>query len=304
MNAAEMTFGIEIECFLPVQIMDNVGIVVGYYHQGQQIPNLPAGWKAQSDGSLHSSKRGYCAVEISSPVLRGREGIEQVIAVVNQLRAWRFYTNPTCGLHVHVGADFSRNARALKNLIFLSAKFERALFAVTGTKRREHGNYSAPMSEAYQQVKNMTAVGDVRPVAQKYRSLNLCHLFSAYQTVEFRVFQGTTNLNKILGYIQICLGLCEQAHAMKRTPTYQCKNYRHQTGRGLVYRMLRNFGWYAEKKMGETKYGVLTPERIETLKGELSRLAAKYDADELRQHRALQPVVEPRRGPVRETSAE
>lgn len=297
MNASQMTFGIEIECFLPVAVMDREGITVGGYHAGRNIPGLPSGWQAQSDGSLHTRSRGMRAVEITSPVLCGEAGIQQVIDVVTKLREWGCRTNATCGLHVHVGADLDRNVAALRNLVCLAARFERALFAVTGTKRREHGTYAAPMSQAYERVQNATSLNDFRPVAQKYRSLNLSPLWSGKRTVEFRVFQGTTSLTKILAYIQICLGLIENAYAMTRKPKFACSNYRHQTGRGLWYRMARNFNWYSEKRMGDRRYGLLTPDRLDAMKREMERLTAKYDADDRGQHQALQPVVAPRRGP-------
>lgn len=43
MQAADMTFGIEIECFLPNDVVAREGIRVGGYHRGLQVPGLPAG---------------------------------------------------------------------------------------------------------------------------------------------------------------------------------------------------------------------------------------------------------------------
>ena len=303
MNASEMTFGVEIECFLPREIVESQGIRVGGYHHGTQIPGLPEGWQAQSDCSLRSRKRGYVPVEITSPILQGRAGIEELANVLQILKGWRFYTNPTCGLHVHVGAELDRNVKALRNLVCLAAKFERALFALTGTKRREHGHYAAPMSAVYAQVHRSESLADFQRVANKYRSLNLAPLFGSKRTVEFRVFQGTTSATKIVGYVQVCLALIENAYRMNRAPAYSCKNYRHQTGRGLWYRMARNFNWYSEKRMGDVRLGLLAPERLDAMKREFERLTAKYDADPGTQRMELRPVVEPRRGPARDESA-
>lgn len=289
MNASDMTFGIEIECFLPNEVIYRNRIVLGGYHAGVQIPGLPAGWKAQRDGSLSTTRPHHTAIEVTSPILRGRDGIEQVIAVVDQLNAWGAHTNKTCGFHVHVGAGLRQQFKVVRNLVHLVAKFERALFAVTGTKSREHGRFAAPVNAVFAQVVAMRDVSEVSRLS-RYHSLNLTNLTRS-GTVEFRVFQGTTNLTKILGYIQICLGLVENAFAMKRTPTKACKNVRHQDGRGLLYRMARNFNWYSEKRMGDRKFGLLTPERLEAIKRELERLADKYDADAGEQHPTLRPVV-------------
>ncbi len=67
---------------------------------------------------------------------------------------------------------------------------------------------------------------------------------------------------------------------------------RHQTGRGLWYRMARNFNWYSEKRMGDRTYGLVTPERLERIKREMERLTEKYDADTRNpMNHALAPVV-------------
>jgi hypothetical protein len=298
MNASEMTFGIEIECFLPSSVIRREGIRIGGYHHGIQIPGLPAGWTAEGDCSLRTNKRGYVAVEICSPVLRGAEGIQQLRDVIAKLKEWNFHTNPTCGQHIHVGAGLDRNPVALRNLICLAARFERALLGLTGTKSRAHNHYAEPMSEAYARVQNATTLDDFRPVANKYRSLNISPLWQSKRTVEFRVFQGTTNVVKMITNIQVCLGLIENAYAIRRKPKFSCSNYRHQTARGLWYRMARNFNWYSEKSMGDTRYGLLTPDALDEMKAEAERLTAKYDVDDrVEQHRALRPVVDPRRGP-------
>ncbi len=65
---------------------------------------FPQGWTAERDGSLHTSRRGYVAVEIVSPILKGRAGIEQIKQMAEVLRQVGAAVNPTCGMHIHVGA--------------------------------------------------------------------------------------------------------------------------------------------------------------------------------------------------------
>ena len=56
MTSDEMTFGVEIECIIPAANAPSVG----GYHAGTQIAELPAGWNAQRDGSIHTkSQTGY-----------------------------------------------------------------------------------------------------------------------------------------------------------------------------------------------------------------------------------------------------
>jgi hypothetical protein len=78
-RAEGYTWGVEIECFVPQWVIAELGIRIGSYHHGYPLPSLfPQGWTAERDGSLRTDRRGYLPVEIVSPVLRGRAGIEQV----------------------------------------------------------------------------------------------------------------------------------------------------------------------------------------------------------------------------------
>lgn len=98
MNAAEMTFGIEIECCMP----DETDLPFCGYHNGYQVRWLPAGWMAQADMSIVAPV-GFRSVEIVSPVLKGAEGIQQVMTVLEALRGKGAKVNASCGFHVHVG---------------------------------------------------------------------------------------------------------------------------------------------------------------------------------------------------------
>lgn len=297
MQTSELTFGIEIECFLPAATVSERNIIVGGYHSPIQVPGLPAGWKTGRDGSLHTRKRGMIAMEIVSPILRGREGLEQVVEVYRILNEWGVHTNASCGLHIHVGTgngqrSLRHNARALKNLVHLVAQFERALFALTGTKRREHGTYAGPVSSCYRAIADLTSVDQAQVVATKFRALNLCPLFSGKRTVEFRVFQGTANVTKVVGYVQVVLGLVARAYAMKRAATWSNGDARYQNGAGLAYFLLRSLNWgKCFKRLGDTEYGVLLPERTDAIKREFKRLAKKYDADTQDYHPALRPTA-------------
>ena len=99
-KAESYTWGIEIECFLPQSKVQELGISVGSYHHGHPLPGpFPQGWTAERDGSLHTDRRGYVAVEIVSPILQGRAGIEQVKQVASILRSLEATVNQTTGMH-------------------------------------------------------------------------------------------------------------------------------------------------------------------------------------------------------------
>ncbi len=208
MNANEMTFGIEIETVAPDSAIQNDGLRIGGYHAGIQVPYLPAGWKAERDGSIDASRGGH-ACEIVSPILRGAEGLAQVVEVVKTLEAKGHRVNISCGVHVHVGWSRNLPAEALARLVTITAYCEAGLYAITGTKSRERGRYCGG-------VRKYGNGKDAKPVLDhnRYHALNLTNLANgARDTVEFRVFSGSLNPTKVAGWIQVCLGLVERAIA-------------------------------------------------------------------------------------------
>ncbi len=153
-KAESYTWGIEIECFLPQSKVQELGISIGSYHHGHPLPApFPQGWTAERDGSIHTDRRGYVPVEIVSPILKGRAGIEQVKQVAQTLRNLGTSVNVTTGLHVHldprsvVGDDTAAIAEWVGKLLYQVAMHETVLYASTGTHRRENGSYARSIKE-------------------------------------------------------------------------------------------------------------------------------------------------------------
>lgn len=226
-SADELTFGIEIECYLPVRKVRELGIVVGTYHHGYELPApFPAGWKAESDGSLSRPPTGYIGVEVISPVLKGLPGILEVRRVVEMLadrNGLNARVNNTCGQHVHVGMrsvlgsranDFAMVAEWARRLLHLVAKHETALIAITGTETRINNTYCSSIKGEWQQAANgltYATLASRAPRVDRHVALNLGNLFQTKRTVEFRVFAGTLESKKSTGYILTALALCEKA---------------------------------------------------------------------------------------------
>jgi len=283
MTANEITFGIEIECSIPRDAFVAAGIQPGGYHNGRQIPGMPIGWNAQRDGSIRPA-RGCYAVEIVSPILKGEDGVRQVREVVANLNALGAKVNRSTGFHVHVGVD--RNADALRKLIRLMAQYEKAFYATTGTHTREQNHYCGSIKSPYFALKDITTIEEIATIHHnRYQSLNLMNLVHGeLNTVEFRAFAGTLNVIKILGYIQLCIGLVEKAAAFKCDPCYKsatkCRATEPTTGVGSVAKLLRILKW--SNKGG---FGVIASDTVDEIKVEFARLAKKYDRS------AVQPSV-------------
>src|SRR5262249_3394292 len=134
----ELTFGVEFEVTLPAGVC-----LVGGYHNGIQVPQLPQGWRAERDGSIHTI-RGRMAAEIVSPILKGVDGLRQIKAVCDWLNSVGARVNQSTGFHVHVGFN-SVDVEGLRRLVNLVANFEKALFASTGTHNRETNRFCRPV---------------------------------------------------------------------------------------------------------------------------------------------------------------
>ena len=281
MNANEMTFGIEIETIVPETTLRNDGLRIGHYHGGIQVPYLPAGWKAERDGSIHT-KPGYAACEIVSPILRGAEGLAQVAEVIRILEEKGHRVNASCGTHCHIGYKRDWPADALARLVTIVAYCEKGLYAITGTKSRERGSYCGGVRK-YGNDKSAKPALD----RNRYHALNLTNLaHGTRETVEFRVFGGSLRAAKVLGWIQVCLGIVERAINGKRSPAWTPKPLKggwKKAGEGAseAERLMGYLAWGAcyAKIHGGKQFGWISdivPQ--ETVKAEFRRLATKYDA--------------------------
>jgi hypothetical protein len=277
----DLTFGIEIETVIP-----HGTIAVGGYHNGRQIPGLPEGWKSERDCSIRCPA-GHEACEVVSPILKGADGLRQVKQVCDWLNAVGAKVNRSTGMHVHVG--WTGDPEALACLTHYVSNFEIALFASTGTRSREEGSYCRPIRANDDFTRRFRdATSDYTPTS-RYHVLNLANLGEYRRnTVEFRVFAGTTNATKALGYIRMCLGLVERAltaprkaewDGKKKKPDGSIHLRRSGIGQSELTRLFYCLGW--TKGRVDHTYGDIQPDGLPTLKEtkpELMRLARKYDA--------------------------
>ena len=292
-KAAEATFGIEIECFLPRGC-----VRVGAYHAGAELGGrFPAGWNAQRDGSLRTTLRGYEGVEIVSPVLRGRDGLEQVRRVAALLQELGARVNRTCGLHVHVGAtsvaghDFDDVADWVRRLINATAQHEKALYGAAGTRSRENGSYCRSIKRGWGEKKARLKQKKMKAEALRqdaagigrYHSLNIEPLFSRRRTVEFRCFSGTASALKMTAWIQMALALATLA--LERDTQFDAPATTYadtETAVGAMRRFFYLVGWTRGRKDYQkpvclAEGWVDDMDALKAAKRELMRLAKRYD---------------------------
>lgn len=269
MNASEITFGIEIETTIPLNLL-----VVGPHGGGLPIPQLP-GWKADRDPSIVAHGRDAC--EFVSPVYRGSDGLKQLIADVRKIKLLGAKINPSCGLHIHVG--FPRgDAAAMKRLTTLASNFEIALYAVTGTKTRQRGRWCGSIRR--------WQTADTAMQNATYNRYHVVNLGSEHPTVEFRAFAGSMNLIKLAGYVAMCVALVERAINGKRIskwapkPTVESSPlHRNGDGQTQLCRFFYCMGWI-KGQQPFTFGNLFGPElpSLKIVKRMLMGMAREYDA--------------------------
>lgn len=288
-SAANLTFGIEIECYIPEQNLRNAGVRIGGYHNGLQVSCLPQGWNAQHDSSIRAPY-GKQGIEIVSPILMGADGIRQVELVLQWLRDMGAGCNDSCGIHVHVGSD-EATARKLVGLV---AQYEKALFAISGQKGKARANNqycqgiqsNGNIEAAYKANRNTVAEAG----RSRYQTLNLSNLVSGRRpAVEFRAFAATFRTEVVLGYIRVCLGLTQVAMGLKRSVKFTSKIHNPSDSgfKFTQYLLLRlRWGMAESKSVQRTKDGTdfgwtsdVDQQVIKTARKAMLARAKEFDAE-------------------------
>lgn len=241
MQASELTFGIEIECFAPrganpVEILRTAGVEVrdGIEYNHRTIPQ----WKVVTDGSLRWGGRdAFYGYEIVSPVLQGADGIAQVRSVMMAIEAAGFKVNATCGLHAHVGIG-NATAAQVKNLAKMYLKYANEFDQLMPASRRGVMNMfcknnrahrfanSTPeqIDQAFANVRSINGISELmngislnraNPRShERYYAFNMLSYVS-YGTIEFRQHSGTVNHQKACEWIKLLTGFVASAFSIK-----------------------------------------------------------------------------------------
>ena len=317
-KAEGCTWGVEIECLLPDDQIRGLPIRIGDYHQGHPLPapfpqvakpegppwRSPsdlASWTAERDGSLGTRRAGYTPVEIVSPILQGRAGIEQVKQVAQTLKDIGAAVNATCGFHCHIGAERVAGPRPgevaewVAKLLYQTAMHETALYASTGTHRRENGHFSRSVKDQKADADRIRKASTPHRKREelswaanrgRYHTLNLTNLFTPKATVEFRWGAGTVEWQKMVGHICTCLALAERATETTRMDWEGLASERtyHVNGKGLreLNRLFYLTGWtMGRRDVGKPEVEmagwIADTADLAPVKRELRRLARKYD---------------------------
>jgi hypothetical protein len=196
-------------------------------------------WKFMSDGSIRSEVRlsgrrisagREYSVELVSPILTYREDIETLQELVRKLRRAGAFTNPSCGIHIHLDGS-NHSPRSIRNFINIIAS-KNDLFYKALQIEPERMRFCKKMDTALVEKINTRKPKTMRELEElwyegylesrsrhyhesRYHFLNLHSFFNGNHTVELRGFNSELHAGKIRSYIILALAINHQALTQK-----------------------------------------------------------------------------------------
>jgi len=184
-------------------------------------------WQVVPDGSLSG---GYRSGEIVSPIL-GYADLEILQSIVRAVRAAGAKTDPSTGIHIHVGAE-QFSGKQVASLVKMVHKQERLIEHALGIAQNRLTSYCRPIEPSFlarleaARPRDLSAVSTAwygrvgalpnRYDQSRYHGLNLNSLFFR-GTIEFRYFNGTLHAGEIKAYVQFVLALAAKGLNARNT---------------------------------------------------------------------------------------
>jgi hypothetical protein len=182
-------------------------------------------WKVEDDDSLQAPEDQRA--ELCSPVLTDAD-LPTLKSVVAAIAATGAYTNSSCGIHVHIGAE-DATVEHVCSLIDVMIEEEPRLVEDFECSANRLDKFAKPMSEEfiqrfktsrpqsnadletlwYGEPSNPNWLTD-RYHSSRYRGLNLQSYFFRF-TIEFRYFDSTLDPDRIEAYVMRCIHIADKA---------------------------------------------------------------------------------------------
>lgn len=217
------TFGIELELFgVPKEEVEHALNSTGIKAESREYTKADSGyWRLSYDSSII----GRDPIEIASPILCGREGLEEVRKAVSKLAEIGCQVNWSCGYHVHWNCgDYT--GKNMLSLLRLYTKFEGVIDYFVAPSRRANLNkhcsslvkdFDLKWINELDPTEKARAIDVTYKFADKHRStdpelvhrgqassryhkVNI-HAYQQYGTIEFRHHQGTVNPEKVINWL-------------------------------------------------------------------------------------------------------
>lgn len=222
MSINDLTFGVELECYLPESssmselaraVSRRLGSTV---HAESYNHHLRGHWKIVTDASLGDVDRG---IELVSPILQGADGFAQVEKVCEALQDFGCTVGRKCGVHIHVGVG-AQPLEFFKRVVKLYSAYEGVIDAFMPESRRASNNgYCRSMTSASTAAIDgaaslphliQIATGHCDASYNRYFKVNL-KAYARHKTVEYRQHSGTLDARKVNMWTKTCLRMTEKA---------------------------------------------------------------------------------------------
>ena len=169
----------------------NENIVTILNESGDNFSNL-LDWK--KDSSLE------CGVEMVTAPISLEIFKDRVVPIIEKLQENGFTSEKSgrCGNHIHISKNvFSEEAQS--RLVLIYAKFEQQIKILS--RRGTNNSYCRDVLENFDslEIENSMKIASDQKNKGKCTAIN----FSNKNTIEFRVFRGTMNTNKLIANIQL-----------------------------------------------------------------------------------------------------
>lgn len=179
------------------------------------LKEMPYGFRIKRDGSVNS---GF---EIVSPILHNTtEEMSDLSSICQILQDNVFYTDSSCGGHIHLGADYLENVDEYKMLLHLYCNFEDIIYTICNrqhTKGRPTiSRYASKTRKQYAKANKDgffdIAYDSVESFREKlielndsrYKGLNVYNLKKySINTIEFRMANGEIEFNELYHNIKL-----------------------------------------------------------------------------------------------------
>lgn len=203
----QRTYGIEIEFLensIPRSKIAQELRDAGINAQAERYNHITTSyWKMTTDST--------CGNELVSPILKGRDGLEEIKKVCKVLNKLGCKVNKSCGLHVHHGVG-DLNVKDFRNLYISSIKYEGLIDQLHPISRRDSNNsyclslkricgYDGDYERIVKKISSCKCIDDIKNIFySRYIKLNF-QSYIKYGTVEFRQHAGTLDSSKIINWI-------------------------------------------------------------------------------------------------------
>ena len=215
---SNITIGVELEC--SNKEIDNFNGVHTLFNE----------YTVKSDSSV---KSGF---EIVSPVLHFTlEDMTKLKSVCNLLKENDFYTDKSCGGHIHIGASYFTRKEDFYMLLYLYANTENIIYYICDRKNtlkrpsvnryamKTKGDYIKAIDNGLFNAEHCEEEMNVilnEINKDRYKGLNFKNLGTYYKnTIEFRMPNGEIDFNELLLNIKLFARLIEVSHELVTTQT-------------------------------------------------------------------------------------